>query len=239
MGYLYLIRHGQPILGLDSYDNLCEHGRIQSERLGEFLCTRGIHFDYAYAGTLKRQQDTARIIARLYREQDRTFPEILIHPGFDEIDFVAVIGGIASRMQEDDQEFRALFPHVVQAFQKPWSERIKLFERFYLKIFNAWVMNLYQDHGWISWEEYRLKVLATMEDMRKHGKLERIAIFTSGTPIGLYVQQALGLSLEKMMEVVAFLYHTNVTTFLLQKRSLILESLNVTAHLLETERTKR
>jgi hypothetical protein len=57
--------------------------------------------------------------------------------------------------------------------------------------------------------------------------------------MGLYVQSALGLSLEKMMEVVAYLYHTNVTTFILKKEALVLETLNLTTHLSEIERTKR
>ena len=58
MGTLYLVRHGQASFGADDYDMLSAMGHQQSARLGEYFKFKGIAFDAALTGTLKRQIQT-------------------------------------------------------------------------------------------------------------------------------------------------------------------------------------
>lgn len=62
MALLFLVRHGQASFGTADYDRLSDLGRQQSRWLGEYFAGRGLAFRRVVAGTLKRQQDTAREI---------------------------------------------------------------------------------------------------------------------------------------------------------------------------------
>ena len=56
MGALYLVRHGQASFGAADYDQLSELGARQCRRLGEHWQRRGMRFDAAFSGTLRRQR---------------------------------------------------------------------------------------------------------------------------------------------------------------------------------------
>ena len=58
MGTLYLVRHGQASFGADDYDVLSDLGARQALRLGEYFKYKGISFDAAFTGTLRRQVKT-------------------------------------------------------------------------------------------------------------------------------------------------------------------------------------
>ena len=58
MGTLYLVRHGQASFGADDYDVLSDLGYRQALRLGEYFKYKGISFDAAFTGTLRRQVKT-------------------------------------------------------------------------------------------------------------------------------------------------------------------------------------
>jgi broad specificity phosphatase PhoE len=62
MALVFLVRHGQASFGTADYDRLSDLGRRQSRWLGEYFRERGLAFRRTVAGTLKRQQDTAREI---------------------------------------------------------------------------------------------------------------------------------------------------------------------------------
>lgn len=235
---LYLIRHGQATLGLETYDNLADHGRLQSERLARYLGDRGIVFDAVYTGTLRRQRHTARIVAEHYEKLGMPFPEPVVEPGLDEIDFLSLMREISPRMQEEDPGFDRLVVRTLESFRDDSPARYKLFGKYYTAVFAAWVEERYPGLEVITWEGFREKVLSTLDVLKRHGDGEKLAAFSSGTPMGLFVQKALDLPYEKLTQVVAALYNTNVTTFLLNDGDLVLDSLNVTAHLAEGEATR-
>ena len=66
MPEVYLVRHGQARLGTDDYDRLSEMGVEQSRRLGRYFAERGIGFDRAVIGGLKRHRQTYDAIAEEY-----------------------------------------------------------------------------------------------------------------------------------------------------------------------------
>ena len=239
MSYIYTIRHGQPTLGFESYDNLSDQGLVQSECLGKYLCSRDIVFDAVYTGTLNRHDQTAERVAQVYREAGKSFPESIIHPGFDEIDFVDIMQKLTPMIEKEDREFVPLQTQAMNAFREETPDRVKLFERVYVTIFKAWTQNRYPGAVEPTWEEYCKRVISTIDVLRDHGEEKRIAAFTSGTPMGILIQESLKLDMKSMMRIVAVLYHTNVTTFHLRENGLVLESMNIIAHLPEGEATNR
>ncbi|HEX8283391.1 MAG TPA: histidine phosphatase family protein [Pyrinomonadaceae bacterium] len=64
MSNVYFIRHGQAGTR-DEYDSLSDLGRRQARLLGDYLVSQGVEFARAYAGGLRRQQQTAAEVAGL------------------------------------------------------------------------------------------------------------------------------------------------------------------------------
>jgi broad specificity phosphatase PhoE len=62
MGTLFLVRHGQASFGADDYDRLSDLGRRQCVRLGEWFSAKGIVFEAALVGTLRRQSESLQAI---------------------------------------------------------------------------------------------------------------------------------------------------------------------------------
>lgn len=81
MALLFLVRHGQASFGSAHYDQLSERGRQQARWLGEYFAGRGLNFKRVYAGTLSRQQDTAR---EILGAMGADAAQVEIHAGLDE-----------------------------------------------------------------------------------------------------------------------------------------------------------
>ena len=63
MPLICLVRHGQASFGADDYDVLSELGRTQAACVGEELRRRGLREPLVVSGTLRRQRDTAALLA--------------------------------------------------------------------------------------------------------------------------------------------------------------------------------
>ncbi|MBW2637178.1 MAG: histidine phosphatase family protein, partial [Deltaproteobacteria bacterium] len=74
-------------------------------------------------------------------------------------------------------------------------------ERFN-EIVNAWINERIPDFDGMSWKEYCRLVLDASSELGKYDRGDRIVIFTSGNPIGIYVKEALGISDAKALELV-------------------------------------
>ncbi|MGY2004769.1 histidine phosphatase family protein [Blastococcus sp. SYSU DS1024] len=63
MPLICLVRHGQASFGADDYDVLSELGRQQAGCVGEELRRRDLRDPVVVSGTLRRQRDTAALLA--------------------------------------------------------------------------------------------------------------------------------------------------------------------------------
>ncbi|MGY2067886.1 histidine phosphatase family protein [Blastococcus sp. SYSU DS0619] len=63
MPLICLVRHGQASFGADDYDVLSDLGREQAGCVGEELRRRELRDPLVVSGTLRRQQDTAALLA--------------------------------------------------------------------------------------------------------------------------------------------------------------------------------
>ena len=94
MGNLYLVRHGQASFGADDYDQLSDLGTRQSVRLGQYLAEKGLQFEAAYTGSLKRHTQTLDGI-RTGLDNTSSVGPTQAWPGLNEYDGEAVINAIA------------------------------------------------------------------------------------------------------------------------------------------------
>lgn len=77
---ILLVRHGQASFGADDYDVLSDTGLRQAEVLAAEHARRGLTFDVVVSGGLRRQRDTAEVLARA------ADTAVEIDPGWDEYD---------------------------------------------------------------------------------------------------------------------------------------------------------
>lgn len=81
MALLILARHAQASFGSSDYDRLSELGHRQAKWLGEYLHRRGVRPHSVHAGSLLRQQHTARAVLEA---MDCADMPVQVRPGLDE-----------------------------------------------------------------------------------------------------------------------------------------------------------
>lgn len=239
MSYLFFVRHGQGTLDGGHYDQLSELGKIQSRMLGEMWAARDFKIDYVYSGTQKRHRQTVETVAASYETKGLKFPEIRKDERFNEIDSLDVLEKLLVVLLNKDPEFYALVERTRVALKENSPDKIDLFDRSMKIIMNAWINEKIPDFDGMSWKEYCRLVLDARSELGKYDTEDRIAIFTSGNPIGIYIKEALGISDAKALELVGNLYNTNVTSIIMKDGFLSLSGMNDVSHLRDGQITQK
>lgn len=239
MSYLFFVRHGQGTLDGGHYDQLSELGRLQSRMLGEVWAERDFKIDYVYSGTQKRHRQTAETVAASYETKGLKFPEITEDERFNEIDSLDVMEKLVLILLNKDPEFYELVDKTWIALRNNSPDKIELFERSMKTIMDAWINESIPGFDGMSWKEYCRLVLDATSELGKYGTGDRIVIFTSGNPMGIYIKEALGISDAKALELVGNLYNTNVTSIILKDGSLSLFGMNDVSHLRDGQVTQK
>jgi broad specificity phosphatase PhoE len=239
VSYLFFVRHGQGTLDGGHYDQLSELGQVQSRMLGEVWAARDFKIDYVYSGTQKRHGQTAEAVAASYETKGLKFPEIKRDERFNEIDSLDVLEKLLVVLLKKDPEFYALVDRTRIALKENSPDKIDLFDRSMKIIMNAWINEEIPDFDGMSWKEYCRLVLDARSELGKYDTGDRIVIFTSGNPIGIYVKEALGISDAKALELVGNLYNTNVTSIIMKNGFLSLSGMNDVSHLRDGQITQK
>ena len=210
MGTLYLVRHGQASFGADDYDVLSAMGHQQSARLGEYFKFKGIAFDAALTGTLKRQIQTyAGICLGL-----GTAPAAMQWPGLNEYDSHAVIA--------------AIHPHKLE---KPTSpEMYRDHFRLLKDGLAQWMAGVVSPHGMPSYTDFVLGVTSALDHIRKNCE-GNVLLVSSGGPIATAVGHVLGTSPETTIELNLRIRNCSVTEFAFTPKRHMLVTYNTLPHL--------
>lgn len=207
--------------------------------LGEAWADRSFRIDYVYSGTQKRHRQTAEAVAARYERNGLKFPAIKEDERFNEIDSLDVLEKLLAVLLKNDPEFYALVDKTRIALKENSPDKIKLFDRSMKILMDAWINERFPGFDGMSWKDYCRQVLDTRRELGNYDEGERIAIFTSGNPIGIYVKEALSLSNDKARELVGNLYNTNVTSMILKDGFLSLSDINDVSHLRDDQITQK
>lgn len=242
MTNVYFIRHGQAGTR-DSYDSLSELGRTQARLLGRYFVSQPVEFAAAYAGGLRRQQQTAAEVSAAYREAGRAFPELTIEHGWDEFDFHHVYEELAPLICEDDPEFRreheAVREQVTASAGAHEAEVHRRWRASDTKVVEAWAAGRYP-YGGESWEQFVGRVSACRPHVGEERPRQSVAVFTSATPTAVWTGKALGISDGRIRRLAGVLENTSYTLLQLRGEELLLLSFNSVPHLPSPElRTRR
>lgn len=185
MSQLTLIRHGQSAAYSEEGDALTELGKRQALRLGEFFAARGVRFDEVYTGSLKRQIETERIVGEAMRAAGHAWPEAERLPGYDEYDASSINQKLMPALAQRDESFARLVEDFRKHAQAP--DRNRYFQRMFERLMDSWLAGATAD-GVEAFEAFHARVEQAHRRVLEAEGSRRVAVFTSGGPIGVCVQ---------------------------------------------------
>jgi broad specificity phosphatase PhoE len=222
MATFYLLRHGQASFGTDNYDRLSELGRRQSEVLGRHLETLGLRFDAMYSGTMSRQIDTGR---HARGQMGGGPPEVQVDPAFNEYDADGLFRAYLPRVLREHPE---LLKHQARLFHDR-----ALFQQSFVAVTRYWLEG-HPPEGieMEAWPRFQSRVRDGLFGLNeRHGKGQRVAIFTSGGAISVGVAAALELSAPQTLQVNFGIYNASITELKFGRGGLYLSGFNNITHL--------
>lgn len=231
MSSLYLIRHGQAGARAH-YDALSALGHQQAYLLGQYLAAQKIRFQAIFAGCLNRQQQTAAGVLRAYREADVSVPDIIPDPGWNEFDLTSVFTEFAPLLSEADPRFQQDYQELSRKLEDPASPLHHAWTGCDTQVMRAWIEGRYPCRT-ESWEAFCERVLGRRASLAAYRSGDAVAVFTSATPIAIWVAAALGVSNGHIMRLAGVLYNSAVTTLRLRDDDLMLFGFNGVSHLNE------
>lgn len=210
MGTLYLVRHGQASFGADDYDVLSPLGHQQALRLGEYFAAKGIAFDAALTGTLKRQISTYEGICKGMQAT----PQALQWSGLNEYDSHAVIATVHPGKLEK--------PHSPEQYRHHF--------RLLKDGLKQWMDGVVSPQGMPSYSEFVGGVTSALDHVRKNCD-GHVLLVSSGGPISTAVGHVLGCSPEVTIELNLRIRNASVTEFAFTPKRHMLVTYNTLPHL--------
>jgi len=198
--------------------------------LGEYWARRNVLFDRVWVGPRVRHKETANLVKKSFDEAGVTFSEPLVMPEFDEYQAEAVLTRSLPQLIEEDEKIREL--HAAFESSAEAAGRRASFQKLFEAVIGMWVGGAICPTGIETWLEFSTRVnsgLAKVCGSGGHG--ERVAVFTSGGPIAVAMQRALGLSAKSALGVSWMSRNSSWSEFMYSEQRFTLSSFNVHAHI--------
>lgn len=215
MGTLYLVRHGQASFGADDYDQLSALGERQCEQLGRYFRGRGIAFEAALVGSLRRQ---AQSLKSVEQGLGASLPTT-VWPGLNEYDSHAVI--------------RTVHP---EPLSRPVDqEGVRHHFRLLRDGLARWMAAEAAPEGMPSYADFVAGITGALDHVRSRHSGD-VLLVSSGGPIATAVGQVLGAPAAATIELNLRIRNSSVTEFAFTPKRHMLVSYNGVPHLDHDER---
>ena len=234
MSSLFLVRHGQASFLERDYDKLSAKGEQQSRMLGEYWAGLKLGFDQVYSGPKIRQRETARLVGEAYKSAGLPWPEPVVLPEFDEFQAEIVMERSLPALIESDSDIQRMHQAFKGAQTRP--EQFKTFQRIFEVVIGRWADGKLPLDGIEPWADFSARVQRGLAKFTENGNRgQRIAIFSSGGPVGVAMQRALDLSTEATLKAAWMVRNCSYSEFLFSAGRFTLSSYNATPHFTDTE----
>jgi len=223
MAALFLVRHGQAGLLSEDYDQLSRVGRTQAAALGKWLRATGQGGGLFVRGALRRHRETAEECLTAWREPGTGLPEVEEDAAFDEFDHLDVVGAHRADLGN---------PAGLAAFLNDQTQPQRAFQAVFVEAVARWTGGRHDGDYRESWGAFKARCVEGMRRVVARTPPSRNAwVFTSGGPIAVLCQHALGLSDERTVALTAMIHNTAVSKLLHDRSRLGLGAFNGIAHL--------
>jgi len=209
MSSLTLVRHGQAAF-FQGDGHLTPVGETQARQLAQHWLREGAGFDEVFSGTLARQVRTEQLIAESFREAGASWPEATRDPAWNEYDAAGVITGPA--VPFGHPEYRA--------FQLKFEAAM-----------HEWLLGRDTRNGAEPFAAFRDRVAGTIRRLMSGPSGRRVAVFTSGGPIGFTVNSAMCGPDRSFLELNWRIRNCSITGLVFSQARLTLDSFNQVGHL--------
>lgn len=193
---IYLVRHGQASAGTDNYDRLSTLGIKQSKLLGEFWYENAFEIDYAFSGSLERQQHTARYALDTLPSS----PDVKTIEALNEYDHVMVDDLFGGDIGASD-ELNLSFDQYLSIMNRWRNASTEILE----KPPGAMAFDTFSNQGWVAIQS------AALEINKTHGASPTCVFFTSGGVIATILQKLLNLEFKATMDMIWQTQNTSIT----------------------------
>jgi len=230
MSWLTLVRHGQAAAFTANSDQLTELGARQAQALAQYWSSRKMDVDEVYTGTLERQIATERIVGEAMRSAGLAWPEAARDPGWNEYDAGGITGKLAPVLTERDPAFATLADDFQRNAQA--RDRNRYFQRMFEALMDQWVRGAVQAPGVESFEAFHARVRRARDAVLAKQGTRRVAVFTSGGPIGVCVQLAVDAPPASAVQLNWRVKNASLTEIVFSSlQRLSLDSFNTLPHL--------
>jgi broad specificity phosphatase PhoE len=212
MSQILLVRHGQASWGAADYDVLSEVGERQARVVGAALAARGVRPDVVLHGAMKRQRETARLLAEAAGpgapwdrlEEDATW---------DEMDHHAVLERQPRTFHGDEPS-----PREFQA----WFERAT----------DRWTSGEFDHEYAESFPAFTARVRAALDALaRRLAPSGTAVVVTSGGPVARLSAELLAAGTRTHSLLAPVVVNASVTKIVVGRRGTTLVSFNDHSHL--------
>lgn len=238
MSLLYIVRHGQASFFSDDYDQLSKKGFEQARLLGSYWQENGIEIDEVYSGSLKRQIQSADSCGESFASSGKSWPETQILEGLNEYGADEMMDKLKQELVEKHARVRKLYDEYDTATEE--HERYRTFHRLLETVMEHYIAGEYESNGFETWREFHDRVNYAYRIIRdREGKGRKIAVFTSGGPIGVSVQSCLRAPEQQAGNLNWRVYNASVTQFTFRADRISLDHFNGISHLPAEMKTYR
>lgn len=232
MSTITLVRHGQATPFDKITDRLSSIGEAQAKKLAEYWLRYEVRFDEVYSGPLVRQQRTAEIVADCYKEAGAQFPAIAMMTEFKEYDADGILTKLAPALAARNPEFGKLVERFEEMRDDP--DRNRYFQKMFESLMTIWLQGHIHLPDVESWLSFSSRVERGLKQIIQGGSKRRVAVFTSGGPIGVAVQIATDAAEASVLDLNWRVRNCSITELIFNRDKLSLDWFNSIPHLDET-----
>lgn len=231
MAFIHLVRHGQADSTGNTYDRLTKRGYEQARLLAQYYANAGVAVHFVASGTLRRQQETARLFRESYTNRGHSVPQIATIPELNEFEPDLWLR-LAGQIRERDADFARLFDRFRALRETSERKAGFVFVKLTGKILQEWLGERFQPGSVVAFDEFRSGVLSVAERLPRLRQDEHAFLFTSGTPIAILAARALGIEEPpRLLSLIRWIYNSSVTTIYVRRKQLQLVSFNAVPHI--------
>jgi broad specificity phosphatase PhoE len=208
MSTLTVVRHGQARPFDSNPDQLSALGEEQAKTLADYWKRLGVTFDEVWCGSLLRQRQTADLAISI---------EAQVSEDWNEYDANGILHNFAP-------------PYELE----PGADRNRKFQKVFEPAMLAWLAA--EEHPKVeTWNVFRARVMRGLARIQEGPSNRNVALFTSGGPISVLVQAAIGAPERSFLEVNWRVKNCSLTEFTFSRDRLSLDSFNALPHLESAE----
>jgi broad specificity phosphatase PhoE len=208
MSTLTVVRHGQARPFDSNPDQLSALGEEQALALAAYWQRIGVSFDEVWSGSLQRQRQTAELAC-----------------------------SVKPQISDDWNEYDAngILHHFAPPYElEPGADRNRKFQKVFEPAMLSWLAA--REHPTVeTWAMFRHRVTRALRQLQDGPSNRNVALFTSGGPVSVLVQTAIGAPERSFLEINWRVKNCSITEFTFSRERLSLDTFNALPHLERAE----